>query len=309
MRSNAQILLTIAALGCLAACGDPASGAAGSGREARSVVLVYRPHDAGAAVPASALRRRLARLGVEGATVASAGDHRLSVTLPDRRTADRLKGTLGAVGLLRFYDWEANVLGRDGRPHPTDSAVTGGPSAGQPGAGSVTRAQARRIADRAGRHTVILRAESDAKDPASVRLARHAFFVLRDEAALTGRDLVHERAGVDETIGRPVVLFDFTVAGRARFQAVTRRIAHRGRRAVAPGMPPAAVANHFAVTLDDQLISVPYIDPELTPDGIDGANGSQISGAFDRAAAEDLAALLAAGPLPAKLDLVEERSR
>lgn len=37
--------------------------------------------------------------------------------------------------------------------------------------------------------------------------------------------------------------------------------------------------------------------------------GGRISGAFDRAAAKDLAALLAAGPLPAKLDLVEERSR
>jgi SecD/SecF fusion protein len=291
------------------------TGCGGATNADDDVVLVYRMAGGSGAPPAAALdatatvlRRRLARLGVAHVAVAREGGDALAVTLPDRATADRLKGTLGVPGLLRFYDWEADVLGPDGSPHPDDAAVTGGQAAGQPGAGSHTAARARQIAARARtRDAVLLQAEGSSGDKAFQALARDAFYVLADRPALTGSDLVDVAVAKDPTTGRPTVTFGFTAAGRTRWQAVTRRIARRGQAAVLPGVSSLAVAQHFAIALDDRLISIPYIDPQQNPDGIDGANGGQVSGGFTRAAATRLAALIAAGPLPGPLRLVDER--
>ncbi len=56
--------------------------------------------------------------------------------------------------------------------------------------------------------------------------------------------------------------------------------------------------------LDNELISVPYIDFQQNPDGIDGANGSQIEGGFTISTAQRLANLLKTGALPIKLELI-----
>ena len=67
-----------------------------------------------------------------------------------------------------------------------------------------------------------------------------------------------------------------------------------------------SVANHFAIILDNKLISVPYIDPQQNPDGIDGSNGSQISGSFTIKSAQRLANLIKTGALPIKLELISQ---
>ena len=49
-------------------------------------------------------------------------------------------------------------------------------------------------------------------------------------------------------------------------------------------------AQHFAVVLDNQLITVPYIDYKQNPDGIDASiNGSEITGSFTITTAQNLA--------------------
>ena len=53
--------------------------------------------------------------------------------------------------------------------------------------------------------------------------------------------------------------------------------------------------------LDDELISTPYIDFRKNADGIDGRNGSEISGGFTIQSAQELANLLKTGALPLKL--------
>ena len=58
------------------------------------------------------------------------------------------------------------------------------------------------------------------------------------------------------------------------------------------------------MVLDNELISVPYIDFQQNPDGIDGANGSQIEGGFTITSAQNLANLLKSGALPIKLELI-----
>ena len=78
--------------------------------------------------------------------------------------------------------------------------------------------------------------------------------------------------------GAPNVTFEFTDKGRKIWQNVTREIAERGSRSVGilPGQTPADANQHFAIVLDDELVSIPYIDFRKNADGIDGRNGSQI---------------------------------
>src|SRR5205823_14168785 len=63
---------------------------------------------------------------------------------------------------------------------------------------------------------------------------------------------------------------------------------------------------HFAAVLDGELITVPYIDFQQNPDGIDGSNGADIEGGFTIQSAQDLAKLLQIGALPIKLRLISQ---
>ena len=54
-------------------------------------------------------------------------------------------------------------------------------------------------------------------------------------------------------------------------RTTTREIAQRGSENSSPAATPATAFQHFAIVLDDELISAPYIDFQQNPDGIDGA--------------------------------------
>jgi SecD/SecF fusion protein len=149
--------------------------------------------------------------------------------------------------------------------------------------------------------TVVVQAQplqSGAPVPVFSPAAR--FFVLRDDAALTGADIDNPRAGVDQS-GEPDVTFGFTATGRRAFQLITRAIARRGSDVSIGG---ATLNQHFAVTLDDQLITVPQISFYQYPDGILPGRGADITGAFTAQSARDLAAELRYGPLPLNVRVV-----
>ncbi|WP_445152698.1 SecDF P1 head subdomain-containing protein [Baekduia sp. Peel2402] len=153
---------------------------------------------------------------------------------------------------------------------------------------------------------VVVQAEFDHADKASRALASNAYFILEDDPDLLGRDIKDPEQNTDELTGQPTITFNFTDEGKKKWQKVTREISRRGQAAALPGQPASNFANHFAMVLDDELISVPYIDPQQNPDGIDGENGSQIAGSFTMASAKQLAATLRTGPLPLALRLVRE---
>ena len=88
---------------------------------------------------------------------------------------------------------------------------------------------------------------------------------------------------------------------------MTRTLAERGSRRV--GVVPGNANQHFAIVVDDQIVSVPYIDFRQNPEGIDGSTGSQIQGGFTIASARQLASILGSGELPVALELVATRSR
>ena len=71
---------------------------------------------------------------------------------------------------------------------------------------------------------------------------------------------------------------------------------------------------HFAIVIDDRIVSVPYVNFDMAPNGIDGADGAQIQGVqiqggLTPETARQTAAILGTGPLPAALVSPQRRRR
>ncbi|MGE3644140.1 MAG: protein translocase subunit SecD [Beijerinckiaceae bacterium] len=115
---------------------------------------------------------------------------------------------------------------------------------------------------------------------------RSAEYSVEKRVMVQGEDLTDAQPGFDSRTNEPVVNFKFNIRGGQRFGQVTT----------------LNVGKLFAIVLDNEVISAPRI---LTP--ITGGSG-QISGRFTVQQANDLAVLLRAGALPAKLTIVEERT-
>ncbi|WP_249689907.1 protein translocase subunit SecD [Stappia sp. WLB 29] len=111
-------------------------------------------------------------------------------------------------------------------------------------------------------------------------------YLLEETPLLTGEDLVDAQVSFDSRSNEPVVNFRFNTSGARTFSVATQR----------------NVGRPFAIVLDNEVISAPVIREPIT-----GGSG-QISGSFTVESANDLAVLLRAGALPAKLSVVEERS-
>jgi len=110
-----------------------------------------------------------------------------------------------------------------------------------------------------------------------------------------------------------VVQLGFTGEGAKKFHDITRLEAQRGAGLAAAagqnGNDQATVqqfAQHFAIVLDNQLRSTPYIDYKQNPDGIDPSiNGAEISNINSFGEAKDLALVLQTGALPVKFEQIE----
>jgi SecD/SecF fusion protein len=102
---------------------------------------------------------------------------------------------------------------------------------------------------------------------------------------VAGEDLTDAQPGFDQN-GQPDVNFRFNLRGGQRFGQVTSE----------------NVGRLFAIVLDGKVISAPRILGPIT-----GGSG-QITGNFTVEESNNLAVLLRAGALPAKLTVVEERT-
>ncbi len=126
------------------------------------------------------------------------------------------------------------------------------------------------------------------------------YYVVRDAVAVAGALITgaHESVGAD---GQPDVSFGFTATGATAFQRLTAAVARRGSLDSTGG---EMLDQHFAIALGDRLITVPYIDFKLYPDGINGSGGADLSGNFTVASARELARSLRLPALPLGLTLV-----
>jgi SecD/SecF fusion protein len=219
------------------------------------------------------------------------------------------------VRRLLFYDWEANVIGPDGRPAPRDPKVTGGPDAGRAGSLSLydavvlaSRRPARAEPDnsRAGSvffavdpkarrvigNAAATRAEAAAAAPGARIYEIHPdttivgtegtvdrAYVLKDDVAITGEEIRSAREGTEQKTGRPVTLFDFSPTGLREFRDLTKTLAQRGSQLGldAGAANPAQFSQHFAVVYDGRLVTVPPVDYAQNPDGIDASAGTQLT--------------------------------
>jgi SecD/SecF fusion protein len=310
------------------------------------------------------MRSRLDDLGVGGATVNQSGSNAIAVRLPDVKNAAEAARVVATGGQLSFYDWEANVIGPNGKPAgPTNDAVSGDASTqgGSPGTSANALSEyaaVERAAQQPEHHyplgsakygtyyyvdpakkTVLTPAgeegsaraqavgylkedidQSGIKLPADAKIVfvepgtvvRQAltpndnpdptynfYYVLRDDSVIIGKDITNPIAEQDPTTGREVVSFGFKGPATQAFENVTATLAHRGS---ANSVGDNYNFQHFAVTLDQRLITIPYIDFTQYPNGItDASTGSEISGDFTIASARALAAILATGQLPLEL--------
>jgi SecD/SecF fusion protein len=145
---------------------------------------------------------------------------------------------------------------------------------------------------------LILRAATPtASGPVNFADPTAQYFVARDDPALTGAALTSPQTSTDMA-GHPDVTFGFSDAGTSAFQRATAAIAHRGDVVSSFGQ---TVNQHFAVTLDDRILMVASIDFKTYPDGITGGGGADITGAFTRQSAQELATLLQSAPLAVPL--------
>ena len=333
------------------------------------------------------MRDRVDALGVAEPEIQRSGENLINVGLPDVKNADEAQQQVGQVAQLFFYDWEPNVIGPDGKPAPSDGAVTGGSAAGSPQAAvkkydAIQRAlkrkpvqdgnnthkgqffaikeevpakgktakqkgvvlagpeetreelnedltelrqrneEGKRLRDQAKireqdltdpkivevpEGTVLIRAEQP--DSAGPDQKGDEWFVLADNVALRGTDIKNPEQNFNNSpgsSGQPNVTFDFTDRGQRIWKNTTAEIARRGQSQQLPGTPAQAAAQHFAIVLDDEIISAPFIDFQENPSGIDGSNGSQIEGGFTLESAQELANLLKTGALPVKLELISQ---
>jgi SecD/SecF fusion protein len=144
------------------------------------------------------------------------------------------------------------------------------------------------------RGMVILQAvPSSFSNPPKASAPSTEFFVLTDHVSLTGSDITNPEENTDQT-GSPDVAFGFTSTGQTEFQSVTAQIAKRGSL-VSTGAN--RYLQHFAIALDNELITVPSIDYDQYPDGILGGGGADITGGFTKTSAGTVARLLEDGPL------------
>jgi SecD/SecF fusion protein len=111
------------------------------------------------------------------------------------------------------------------------------------------------------------------------------------------------RQDFDTNTGQPIVLMQFTGAGRDKFGDITRELAQRGKRVSFGGQDQF---QHFAIVLDNEIRSWPSIDFNENPNGISGSNGAQITGMAGLNEAKDLAIVLQTGALPVKFHTLEE---
>ena len=135
-------------------------------------------------------------------------------------------------------------------------------------------------------------AETEAPKPGTVVVPsedeRGISYILADVPLMTGEDLVDAQATPDsQRPGQWAVNFRLTTGGGQKFGEVTQ----------------ANVGRQFAIVLDNKVISAPVIQQAIL-----GGSGVISGGNFTAQSANDLAILLRAGSLPAKLTIVEERT-
>jgi SecD/SecF fusion protein len=156
---------------------------------------------------------------------------------------------------------------------------------------------------------VVIKAERAENQPETV----NNYYVLEDDTELSGSDIENPEQNTDQQTQEPIVTMEFNDEGRQAFAAVTKRIAERGAELAITQLPPGAreeqrqaALQRFAITLDNEIVSLATIDFRENPEGIDGRTGAQINGIGSLQETQDLAESLRIGALDIDLKLISQ---
>ena len=111
-------------------------------------------------------------------------------------------------------------------------------------------------------------------------------YVTEEDSFVTGEMLEDATAQRDPQFNQPQVAFEFDRAGGRRFSNFTT----------------VHISDYIAIVLDDEIVSAPVVQDRI------GASGVINMGNADMVEAADLALVLRAGALPARLEIMEERT-
>jgi preprotein translocase subunit SecD len=125
--------------------------------------------------------------------------------------------------------------------------------------------------------------EGDQRDDMG-RVVSTSYYAVEKTGSITGRDLKTARPGLGQ-FNDPIVEFMFTHDGGQRFGDITSNNKGKG----------------LAILLDHRVVSAPNIESRITDQGI-------IRGQFTQAEVEDLSMVLRTGALPAKIEILEQRT-
>ena len=150
-----------------------------------------------------------------------------------------------------------------------------------------------------------------AKSKTVFYLLKHSDNAAKPIPEMTGRELKLSGTRADfNANNQPIVTMSFTGKGKKIFHAITRAEAQRGSlqgQGRCDSQHVQASAQHFAIVLDRQIESAPYIDYCKNPDGIPGDNGAEIDlgagGSIGQA--KQLALVLQTGALPVRFNTAE----
>ncbi|HKP92126.1 MAG TPA: protein translocase subunit SecD, partial [Thermoleophilaceae bacterium] len=153
------------------------------------------------------------------------------------------------------------------------------------------------------RGIVVIKQEEPEKAPKNFT---PVYYVLEDDSELSGSDIRDPKQSQDPQTSEPIVTFQFTDAGRKAFARATKREAQRGQNLLAPGVPNQNKEQRFAISLDNQVVSLATISFIDNPEGIPGDTGAQINGIGSIQETQDLAENLRIGALPISLKLISK---
>jgi len=111
-------------------------------------------------------------------------------------------------------------------------------------------------------------------------------YVLKRRVVLTGDLLTDARVNIDQRYNEPYVSMQFSTLGARKFAKLTAE----------------NVGKRMAIILDGNVYSAPVIRSRI------GGGRAQITGRFSMEEAKDLAIVLRAGALPARVKVLEERT-
>jgi SecD/SecF fusion protein len=282
------------------------------------------------------IRTRVDQLGVAEPEIQRLGQDQISVGLPGVKDLNRAKKQVGTTAQLLFYDWENSVIGNPRTPINGLYEAVKKASKQRPviDSNNTTKGQYylfkpnHQLAEGPDALRSDTLSQYNGKIPKGYQLVRvppgsivvqgekpegfpddrvwDRWFVLHDNPELTGTDLKNPEQNYDPQTKEPIVTFNFTDKGRKAFHTVTKRLAERGQLKQVPGQPVENSFQTFAIVLDQNVVSRPFIDYRENPDGIDGRTGAQISGGFSTPEAQDLANVLKTGALPITLKPISE---